>query len=99
MQITRRGLKYSSYSIILLIYHANFSMKASLLYILSILFTANAFARQGNITGRVIDDGGKPVPFASVLLLRAADSSLVKTELTGATGEYQLNTIADGAFI
>ncbi|MCW3121808.1 MAG: TonB-dependent receptor [Flavipsychrobacter sp.] len=61
-------------------------------------FSLDAFA-SGSIRGRVADDAGKPLTFASVILLHAADSSLVKTELTNENGEYELTSLADGAYL
>ena len=57
-----------------------------------------AMGRPGNITGKVLDDMGKPVVFASVLLLRDGDSSLVKTEITNEKGEYDLTPVANGSY-
>ena len=59
----------------------------------------SASAKPGGVSGRVSDETGKPLSFASVLLLRAADSGLVKTELTGDDGSYVLSPVPDGAYL
>ena len=51
------------------------------------------------INGKIIDDAGKPVSLASVILLRAADSSLVKSELTNDQGAYEFVSVADGTYL
>ena len=58
-----------------------------------------AVARTGGISGKVLDDAGKPISFANAILLRAADSALVKTELTNDNGEYGLTDVANGNYI
>lgn len=50
------------------------------------------------VKGRIMEESGKPISFASVMLLRAADSALVKMELTNEKGEYLLTPVPDGTF-
>jgi hypothetical protein len=76
-------------------------MKNSLfhvVFVLLLLVTGTAVARTGSISGKVSDDAEKPVSFASVILLHAADSSLVKTALTSDNGEYDLAPVANGIY-
>lgn len=54
---------------------------------------------QSQIAGTVKLDNGQPLPFANVLLLSAADSSLVKGEVSGADGSYLLEGIAAGDYL
>jgi hypothetical protein len=76
------------------------STRSFLFFLLLVLPLAqSAVARTGAISGRIADDLGKPVSLASVLLLRAADSTLVRTELTDEKGEFLLTPSADGDFI
>ena len=77
-------------------------MKNHLFLLLLTLSTAGTFsaaARTGGITGKVTNEGGQPVSLASVLLLNAADSALIKTELTNENGAYDLGTVANGNYI
>ena len=43
-----------------------------------------------SLQGYVRDQAGEPLPFVNVLLLSAADSSLIKGSVTDTTGAYQL---------
>nr|WKN37725.1 TonB-dependent receptor [Tunicatimonas sp. TK19036] len=66
----------------------------------SLLLSALALSAQAQseISGHVYDESGEPLPYVNVLLLTAADSSLVKGSVTDTTGVYQLNNIADGRY-
>ncbi len=69
--------------------------------ILTAVFTVifnTAFARSGRISGRVTDEGGKAIAFASVILFRAVDSTIEKTELTNERGTFELSPAKNGAF-
>ncbi len=58
-----------------------------------------ATAQSGSISGHVGDMSGKPLPLASVLLLRATDSAHLRTELTDEKGEYHLTHVSSGNYI
>ncbi|NEU09244.1 TonB-dependent receptor [Flavihumibacter sp. R14] len=51
------------------------------------------------ITGVVVDDQKKPLDFATVLLLRSSDSSMVKTSMTDLEGKYLLENLPSGEYI
>ena len=51
------------------------------------------------ITGTVLDDKGTGMPFATVGLLKAKDSSLVKGAITNESGNYKLDRVAQGTYI
>ncbi|RYZ98397.1 MAG: TonB-dependent receptor [Sphingobacteriaceae bacterium] len=53
----------------------------------------------GKITGTAIIETGKPAEFATIGLLRAKDSSLVKGTLANARGEYVFDRIPQGDYI
>lgn len=46
-------------------------------------------AQTGKITGQIHDEGQQPVVAATILLKKAADSSLVKVTLSDTTGGWQ----------
>ncbi len=69
---------------------------ALLLLMLSLSFSSKAST--GSISGKVVDDKGKAV-FANVILLRGADSTVVKTDITNDKGEYNITPVADGNYI
>ncbi|MFD1820217.1 outer membrane beta-barrel protein [Pseudarcicella hirudinis] len=72
----------------------------TLLSILSINagFTAQAQTR-GNITGQIVDNNKKIVEFASIMLLKAKDSTLAKGALTDVNGQFEIESVADGNYL
>lgn len=56
-------------------------------------------AAQGKITGQIRDAAGNPVTAATVSLLRAKDSALVKTALSGKDGGYEFEKLAEGDYL
>jgi hypothetical protein len=63
-----------------------------------ILF-AHAQTRNGRITGDVKDANQKSIEAATVSLLRAKDSALVKLSLTNKQGDFEFEKIADGKYL
>ncbi|MBK7871002.1 MAG: TonB-dependent receptor [Saprospiraceae bacterium] len=62
------------------------------------LFT-NSFAQTGtSIFGRLQTSDGAPAAFANVLLMRSADSTMVKGTLTDSIGNYEFNRIIPGNY-
>ncbi|MBC7891366.1 MAG: TonB-dependent receptor, partial [Sphingobacteriaceae bacterium] len=53
---------------------------------------------QARLTGSVRDGGGQPLPHASVLLLQARDSSLVKSAVADAQGRYAFESARAGCY-
>lgn len=67
-----------------------------------LIAVSNASAQQpapSNVSGKVIDETSKPLDYATVSLLKAADSSLVKTDLTSETGTFSFNGLKPGRYI
>lgn len=54
---------------------------------------------QGRASGAIKDDTGKPVGFATVTLLKAADSALVKGVPSDSLGHYEFDHIAAGKYL
>lgn len=73
-------------------------MKVLLLNILCFFITIAASSQQARISGRVQSSQGNAIENATVLLLRAADSALVKTAVTDAQGSFDWNDIAEGTY-
>jgi iron complex outermembrane recepter protein len=65
---------------------------------LAVLLSHACFAQSAKITGSVTGKDSKPLSLVTVLLLRAADSSMVKTELTGNDGAFEIQAPA-GSFV
>ena len=63
--------------------------------------SANIIAQNktGKVSGQVQDQSNKPLAAVSVSLLKLADSSLVKTAVTGKDGKYEFESIADGEYL
>jgi outer membrane receptor protein involved in Fe transport len=72
-------------------------MKFLLLPFLLLVFSV-ATAQQATIGGKVLEGENKPLGFANVLLLKAADSSLVKGTLTDEAGAYLFEGVAIGRY-
>lgn len=70
-------------------------MKAFVFSLLVFCLLQHAAAQ---VSGRLAATGGRPIAFANVLLLRSADSVLVKAGLTNESGFYQINHIAPGRY-
>jgi hypothetical protein len=54
--------------------------------------------RRGSLTGRLSNPAGQPLEYASVLLLRAADSSLVKATLSDGQGQFAFAQVRPGRY-
>jgi outer membrane receptor protein involved in Fe transport len=60
----------------------------------------NAICQNGIIKGNTIDNStGKPVEFATVTLLSALDSSLVKGDITDSLGYFEFTNISIGEYV
>lgn len=71
-------------------------------FLLFLLFFAcsSAFAQQGgNLHGTVKDEAGKGLSSATISLLKAADSSLVKVALSETSGVYDFSNIKEGSYL
>jgi hypothetical protein len=77
-----------------------FLFSLGLLLLVSLLtFTVQAqILPTAIVSGQVRDAAGKPVEFATVLLVRSADSSLVKGAITDAQGKYVIETTKEGSY-
>lgn len=71
--------------------------RAALAALLLTLCLSPIFA-QNQIVGSVADAKNQPLPGASVLLLAAADSSLVKGQLTSGEGRFEFADVESGQF-
>ncbi|MEJ7679883.1 MAG: carboxypeptidase-like regulatory domain-containing protein [Segetibacter sp.] len=62
-------------------------------FFILIAFGSKSVYSQSKIFGSVTDAGGKPLVHANVLLLKTADSSLVKGMVTNEKGQYFLKKL------
>ena len=67
--------------------------------ILLYLLIFSVFSMQAqSITGKIIDESNKAVPYATVILKKATDSTLVKGEITNETGAFIFSDIKNGQY-
>ncbi len=66
-------------------------------YIFIGLMSPAALAQQ-QISGRIQDAAGAALPYVNVLLLSAADSTLIKGTVTDTTGAYVMERVAEGSY-
>lgn len=63
------------------------------------LLNSSAQNKTGKISGSMLDATNNPLSSVSVSLLKAKDSSLVKAAVTGKSGKYEFENIAEGNYI
>lgn len=85
-----KTLTYKSILIILLI---------AATMIQSNIARAQSVKPNARISGSVLDDQGKAMPFATIALLKAKDSSLVKGSITNDAGAYRFEHVALGNYV
>ncbi len=73
-------------------------MKSFFLPILALVLLSFSLSAQ-KISGTVEQSGGVTAEFATITLLQATDSSLVKGTVTGVDGAFELNGVAAGRYI
>ncbi|WP_236704967.1 outer membrane beta-barrel protein [Hymenobacter sp. AT01-02] len=67
---------------------------------LCLLFIAPAWAQStASLTGAVQESTGKPIEFATIIVHRAADSAVVKTEFSDATGAFRFEALPAGRYL
>ncbi|WP_121808134.1 TonB-dependent receptor domain-containing protein [Mucilaginibacter kameinonensis] len=67
-------------------------------FVVSLLCLFIAIGAFGQVTGRIADTTGKPVPFATVALLRIADSTVVNSAVVTDAGTFRVNNIHPGKY-
>ncbi|HYF29557.1 MAG TPA: TonB-dependent receptor [Chitinophagaceae bacterium] len=74
-------------------------MKTLLSCLMLCWFIESAAQQSARITGVVADEKNKPIEHASVMLLHAKDSSLVKGGVTNASGVFEFERVATGSYM
>jgi outer membrane receptor protein involved in Fe transport len=76
-------------------------MKKLSLLITALLLSFMLYAQNkpGNISGTVVNTENKPVESATIQLLKASDKALVKIAITGKSGDFAFEKIAEGKYI
>ena len=63
-----------------------------------LLITATTGFGQALVSGQVQGEEGSPLPFATVLLLSAKDSSVVSGAITTEAGDYVVEKVQNGSY-
>ncbi|MEA5139631.1 TonB-dependent receptor domain-containing protein [Arcicella rigui] len=74
-------------------------MKKSLLLFINLMFIGNLSFAQQVVSGKVLDEKKQAAPFATIALLSAKDSSMVKANLTDADGNYTFDAVKNGKYL
>jgi len=69
-------------------------------FIVLLIIVSDAVAQNNSasVSGKIIDNTGSPAAGATVILLRAKDSLLVKTAITKNNGEFEMTGINSGKY-
>jgi hypothetical protein len=66
---------------------------------LLLLLSASVFGQQITFSGKVIDEKGTPLPYATAALLKPADSTLAYFGITDSNGDFEIKRAAQGKFL
>lgn len=68
-------------------------------FIIAFFSLTSAFAQQGAISGGVADGKGSPLPYATISLLKAEDSTLSTSVISGKDGKFSLPSPQQGRYL
>jgi hypothetical protein len=71
-------------------------MRPFIICTLYLLIASGAF---GQVSGRVTDTTGKPIPFATALLMQSADSTIINSATVSETGTFHIDGVQPGKYI
>jgi len=71
-------------------------MKTLLPILCALLFVA---AARGQVSGTLTDTNSSPLPFATVILLKSADSAIVRSALSDEKGHFMLSAAPSGNYL
>lgn len=69
------------------------------LAVLSLFFTGLAQTKTGKISGTIKDGGKKTIESATIMLLKASDSSTIKLTVANGEGQYQFDGLQTGQYL
>ncbi|MTI32937.1 TonB-dependent receptor domain-containing protein [Xanthovirga aplysinae] len=72
-------------------------MKVAIFFLSLLASTINLMAQSAQILGQLQEDE-KPVPFATIALYQAKDSTLVKVEISNESGLFQFRNLPKGSY-
>jgi len=71
-------------------------MKTLLLILCALIFATTV---RGQVSGTLTDTNGSPLSFATVVLLKSADSTIVRSALSDEKGHFALSAVPTGAYV
>src|SRR5688572_19287180 len=75
-------------------------MRQIITLLAGLIFSVSSFAQStGSVSGKITDQQNKPMPAATVSLLKGKDSSVVKFTVTDKTGVYQFDNVLSGQYL
>jgi len=77
----------------------NFYNLLTIIILLSLSFNGEAQESTGNANGVIVDDSQKGLESATISLLAAKDSSIIKRTVSDKMGKFEINGIAIGKFL
>lgn len=75
-----------------------FLLMKNLLFIIVLFFSSQLIVAQSVIKGKVTDDKGAGVPYATILVYKAADTTMAKGEVTHSDGTFQVEGLKEGKY-
>lgn len=77
-------------------------MKPTFLFLILTLYLKTAFAQplpRGTVSGQVNATTGKPMEFTTMMLLKAADSTMTKGAISDVAGHYSFDNVGAGQYL
>src|SRR5471030_2330643 len=105
MPLFRTHLPYSKFSIHLLVIIGqkritmNFYRYLTTVFVIVLTGAATGVHAQSTINGIVIDGKRSPLPFASILLKKTADSGIYKTATSNNEGRFVISDVPAGSYL
>jgi ferric enterobactin receptor len=65
----------------------------------ALLLCCSLFAQTSKVEGRILDEKGQNLAYANVLILKSADSSLVKAAISENDGRFEITEVPNGAYL
>jgi hypothetical protein len=96
LQVVNRLLQFVNQVFARWLPQLSLGMKMLLLTLCALLFTTVA---QSQVSGTLTEINGSPLPFATVVLLKSADSATVSSSLSDEKGHFALSAIPSGTYI
>jgi iron complex outermembrane receptor protein len=73
--------------------------KIFILLLINFIFSINHSLAQTHIVGKLLNNEKEAIPFATIALLKAIDSSIVKGNITTDKGEYEFEKVQVGKYL